>query len=96
MDPISSTSTIYVKSFVEGAEGREDVHAALVAPGTKPGTGDWREAEWGAPTAAGCVAQLLVGPDGVVAPGVGMWDLWVKVTSTVQRPELLAGQVPIF
>lgn len=96
MEPISSTSTIYVKSFVEGAAGGEDVRAALVAPGTKPTSGDWYEAEWGVPTARGCVARLLVGPDGAVAPGIGTWDLWVKVVSTSERPELLAGQVPIF
>jgi len=91
---ISALSTVYIKVHVEGAGGGEDVHMALVPPGTTPEQGDWQPAEWDTPTSRGCAARLLVGPAGHNV-GAGTWDTWVKVEAGPEIPAFNSGQVNI-
>lgn len=96
MDPISSLSRVYVKSFIIGATGTEDVKVAFTQRGAEPVEADWHPAEWDPPTPRGCAARILIGPgEGAVPLPDGTHCMWVKVTAAVQIPVFLAGLVPI-
>lgn len=96
MEPISSLSRVNVYTHVTGATGAEDVEVAFTAPGAEPAEDDWYVAAWGAPTATGCTARILIGPGaGAVTLTDGTYSMWVRVTAAVQQPVLEAGQVSI-
>lgn len=65
------------------------VELALVSTSTEPTVLDWAAGSW--ETAAGrYLARVLVGPDGALNPGAGVWMLWMRLHAspqTVVRPE---------
>ncbi|MEU8195244.1 hypothetical protein AB0C10_15835 [Microbispora amethystogenes] len=96
MEAISSKSRVFVKSFITGATGTEDVEIAFIAQDVEPDELDWHAAGWDPPTAKGCAARILVGPGaGAVSLPDGTWAMWVRVTGPVQIPVLRAGLVPV-
>lgn len=55
-----------------------------------PTVSDWHPGSWYTTTNGGYVAQILVGPanSGVVPQpaGPGLWNVWIKVTDSIQVP----------
>lgn len=104
---LSSLSTQYVKVPVVATSAgavvdptADTVQFAFVAIGTVPGTSDWKAGSWEKTGAIAsntfqCWARCLVGPSGSANPGVGVWDVWVKIFDNPETPVIYAGQVNI-
>lgn len=73
------------------------VEVAVVA-GSPSSPGSWHTAEWDTDLAAAPdvhMAKLLVGPGGVVAPGPGTYDVWVRVGANPELPVMHSGVLVI-
>lgn len=100
---ISSLSTQYVKVPVTITENdvvidptTDDVEFAYTADATtEPEESDWVDGLW--ETAAGrYLAKVLTGPTGgVVDPGDGAWQLWVRISHAPETIVMPAGTVVI-
>lgn len=79
----------------------DTVQVAFTDPGTEPVAGDWVSAAWeaGGPDPSGFYrAFLLVGGVGSGAAkelADGVWQAWVRVTDSPERPVRPVGQVSI-
>lgn len=95
---ISSASTEYLRFPVFADTGGalanptgDVVKAALLTnPNTAPQTTDWKTASWDTNVIGGYVAQILVGPAGVINPGPGTYYTWVQLAD---GSELIVRQV---
>lgn len=63
--------------------------ACLSSQLAKPAPGDWVAGSWDVTRIGSYVAQLNVGPDGVVTLAAGTYYVWIKITDPV------AGEIPI-
>ena len=55
----------------------------------------WNDAEWAGDPGTSRTCRLLTGPGAAAAPGPGIWNVWVKVTSSPEIPVRHAGQIKI-
>lgn len=91
---ISSLSLEYIYAWVGGVFGDEPVEVAFTRS-PEPADEDWVSAEWANITPAGADARVLVGPGGDVELADGVWQMWVRITSTPEVPVLHAGPVQV-
>lgn len=69
------------------------VHAAFTLPPAKPVDEDWTTAAWlseRGPFDTDYLATCLVGPGGAIELTVGLYDIYVKITS---NPEIVIKKV---
>ena len=57
--------------------------------GTEPTT-------WHPATIADGAARILLGPDGGIEPGVGLWWVWVRLTDSPETTVEIAGLVEVY
>lgn len=98
---LSSLATEYIKVPVRLEENDQDkdpsastVEFAYAADGVNPANGAWVAGTWEEGTDR-FFARVLTGPAGAVNPGVGTWDLWVRITRSPEVVVQNAGQVVI-
>ena len=95
-------TTEYVQAAVTMTAGTNPtgypVAIAFTAPGTRPGTSDWRTGAWGTVTATPTpqyIARVLVGPAGPVTLVPGTWLVWCLVTDGSGAPAAAIGELTI-
>ena len=72
--------------------------AFMPTPTKVPGNSDWVAGSWDTVTSDILYpysAKCLVGPAGVINPGIGTYVTYVKITSNPEIPVLIAGQLQI-
>lgn len=94
MKPVSSLSKPYIHSFITGALGTETVEIAMIQA-AEPISGDWKTASWGAVTATGAWAKILIGPGTSLALTDGTYQMWVRATGATEVPVMRAGEIEI-
>ena len=74
----------------------DSVQMAFVPQGVNPGSGDWHAGSWAATANGGYEAQCLVGPaNGGTTPGIGVFQIWVKITDSPEVPVIPADLLQI-
>jgi hypothetical protein len=74
------------------------VFAFMPTPTQVPQTSDWVAGSWDTDTASVLYpysAKCLVGPSGVINPGIGRYVIYLKITDNPEIPVLIAGQLDI-
>jgi hypothetical protein len=72
------------------------VNVALIASSTAvPQSTDWKTGSWDTNIIGGYVAQVLVGPNGVVNPGAGTYYTWVQIIGAGETVVRQVGQLII-
>jgi hypothetical protein len=72
--------------------------AFMPTPTQVPGNSDWASASWETDTSNIIYpysAKVLVGPNGVITLGIGMYIVYVKITDNPETPVDIAGQLQI-
>jgi hypothetical protein len=103
---MSQLATMYV--FVPVAATRsglpynptgDPVQMAFMPTATQvPANTDWVSASWDTDTASVLYpysVKCLVGPSGVINPGIGRYIMYLKITDNPETPVLIAGQLDI-
>lgn len=77
----------------------DSVQMAFMPTATQvPGNSDWVAASWDTNTTSVLFpysVKCLVGPAGVINPGLGTYVMYIKVVDNPEVPVLLAGQLQI-
>ena len=100
--------TEYIYSGVTGQVPSDGAEIALLAANVRPTSGDWETAVvvdsdahalWPDAMATGLAGDyfvaLLVGPfnGNAVDPGVGDWQVWLRLTDTTEQPVRILPEV---
>lgn len=83
-----STEFIWVPVVSPTDPTGDPVSLAFVSSG-KPGSGDWKNADWD-----DRAARILLGP-GAVALTPGTYSVWIRITDDPAVPVINAGQLVI-
>lgn len=93
---ISSLSTVWLPIPVSATGNTglpvnptgDPVAFAFKPLSVNPGPSDWTTGSWDSylPPGSKYVAKILVGPNGAVNPGVGVWIVWLKITDNPEIP----------
>jgi hypothetical protein len=71
------------------------VSFAFLPYGTNPGPADWNGGTW-VTTQGGYLAQILIGPaNGGVALPAGSYQIWLRITDSIEVPVQRAGDLEI-
>ena len=77
----------------------DSVQFAFMPTATQvPGSSDWVAGSWDTVTSNLLYpysAKCLVGPAGVIDPGIGTYVVYMKITDNPEVPVLIAGQLQI-
>jgi len=58
--------------------------------GGNPTTPDWQAGTWASTASGAYLAQINVGP-AAYTPGAGLWNVWMRVTTSTEIPILIAA-----
>lgn len=98
----SPLSTEYVRVAVAASDGSSPINVtsdpvalAFVSAGVQPVSGDFHTGSWETVGSTN-YARLLVGPGGgAITLGLGLYDVYVKITDNPEAPVRKSGAIAI-
>lgn len=67
--------------------------AVLASSRAVPTSGDWKAAAWDLSLIKTYVAQIIVGPGGLINPGKGRYYPWLRITDSTSGEIVVKGPV---